>query len=407
VERLRGLSFQRVPRVRVVAPSQLVPIGRRLRAQAERRLADRPNTARRQRRLARAQLGLERLAGLLPPPVATEASGSRGSAEQIGGAYDYADHTILLVNRTMATRRQLHAVLAHELVHALEDQHFRLRLATARGPSEAQQARRALIEGTATFVAARYDHRFQQSNLPARFAISGQQSVFAAGGETPFAVKASTIFDYVSGPLFVADLYARAGGSWRLVNRALRDPPRLSRDILQPASWGARGAPFPIRLAGARPAGRRWRLVGGGLAGEEMLLALLASGAPMPYAEQAAAGWRDGRFALWRRADSGCPLGCATGTVGVLAVRLRSHGAVARLANTYFDYALLGLLGQRVGERTWRVGDGYTALGISRRSAAIAFAPSERRARALALTAALDAGALAKRRAGLAARSAR
>lgn len=379
----------------MVSARELAPIGRRLRAQAEHRLAAHPSLLQRQRLLASAQLGLERLAGLLPPPIATEASGSRAAAEQIGGAYDYSSGAILLVNRTIATRRQLHIVIAHELVHALEDQHFRLRLATARGPSEAQQARRALIEGTATFVASRYDHRYQENNVPVRLAISSQQSVFAAGGETPFAVKASTIFDYVAGPLFVARLYSRAGGSWRLVDHALREPPRLTRDILQPASWQHRAAPMPIRLVGARPPGRRWRLVGGGVAGEESLLSLLASGGPMQYAEAAAAGWRDGRFALWRRAGSGCALGCATDTAGVLAIRLRGHAAVSRVARAYFAYALLGLLGERVGDRTWRVGDGYTALGRTRRSAAIAFAPSRRRAHDLALTGALDAGPLA------------
>ena len=384
--------------MRIVSQRQLVPIGRRLRMQAAQLGAAHPARVRRERRLARAQLGLQRLAGLFPLPIATEASGSRASAEQIGGAYDYSSRTILLVNRTMTTRRQLHVVLAHELVHALEDQHFRLRLATARGPSEAQQARRALIEGTATFVAAEYDHRYQHSRLPVRLAISGQQSVLAAGGETPLAVKASTIFDYISGPLFVAHLYRRGGAGWGLVNRALRSPPGLSRYILHPASWQRR-APPPFRLAGARPAGRRWRLVGGGMAGEEMLLALLASGAPASYAEQAAAGWRDGRFAVWQRRASGCPLGCATDTTGVLAVRLRAHAAVSQLAEAYFDYALLGLLGARVGERTWRVGDGYVALGTGPRSAAIAFAPSVRRVRLLALTAALDAGPLAQREA--------
>src|SRR5207237_623430 len=147
--------------------------------------------------------------------------------------------------------------------------------------------------------------------------------------------------DYVAGPLFVADLYRRGGGSWRLVNRALRDPPRLSSYILQPRSWPRRSASSPIRLRGARPAGRRWRLLGGGEAGEQMLLGLLAAGAPAEVAQGAAAGWRNGRFALWRRSASDCPLGCPTDTTGILAVRLRDHAWVARIANAYFDYALL------------------------------------------------------------------
>jgi hypothetical protein len=399
VEHLRGLRFKRLPRVRVVSAGQLGPIGHRLRAQAAHRLTIHPSLARRERRLARAQLGLQRLAGLFPLPAATEASGGRASAEQIGGAYDYSRHAILLVNGAMATRRQLHVVLAHELVHALEDQHFDLRLTTVRGPSESQQARRALIEGTATFVAARYDHRYQRNNEPVRLAISSQQSVFTAGGETPYAVKASTIFDYVSGPLFAADLYRRAHGSWRLVDRALRDPPEFSHEILEPASWPGRRQPPTIHLFGARPAGRRWHLVGGGMAGQEMLLSLLGAGAPTRYAEQAAAGWEGGRFAVWRRPADGCAIGCQTDTSGVMAVRLRDHAAVARVARAYFAYALLGLVGERIGERTWRIGDGYVALGTSQRSAAIAFTPSKRRARLLALTAALDAGPLARRKA--------
>jgi hypothetical protein len=383
--------------VRVVSADELGPIARRLRAREARRLALHPSRARRQRRLARARLGLQRLAGLFPLPVATEASGGRASAEQIGGAYDFFDHTILLVNRAITSRRQLHIVLAHELVHALEDQHFDLRLATVRGPSESQQARRALIEGTATFVGARYDHRYQRNNLPVRLQISSQQSVFAGGGETPFAVKASTIFDYVSGPLFVADLYRRAGGGWRLVDRALRHPPQLSEDILEPATWPRPRPPPTIRLAGVRPAGHRWRLLGGGIAGEEMLLSLLESGAPGKYAEDAAAGWRGGRFAVWHRASNDCPIGCQQETAGVLAVRLSGHAPVARVARAYFAYALLGLLGTHVGERTWRVGDGYVALARTGRSAAIAFAPSKRRVRRMALAAALDAGPLLKR----------
>lgn len=368
----------------MVGPRRLVGIARRLRAVTAARLAAAPKRLARQRRLARAELGIQRLAGLLPEPQATEASGAAGSAEEIGAAYDYADDRILLVNRTSTTRGQLHLVLAHELTHALEAEHFRLRLATSRGPSEAEQVRRAMIEGTATFVAARYSSRYQGNRLPVLDQISGQRSVFAAGGQTPFAVKASTIFDYVSGPLFVARLYRRAGHSWRLVDRALRHPPRLTRYILHPRAWPPARPAARVRLDTVKPPGHAWRELGGGRAGEQTLLAILSVGAPPTLAADGAAGWRGGSFALWRRAGASCPIGCETADAGVVAVRLRGHADVGQLAEAFIDYALLGRLGIHVGERTWHVGEGYTALATGPSSAAIALAPTPPIARDLA-----------------------
>jgi hypothetical protein len=390
VERLRGLRFGRVPRVEIVGPARLARIGRRLRADAVARIAARPGRAGRERRLAHSELGIERLAGLLPEPQATEASGATASAEQIGAAYDYRSGRILLVNRAISSRRQLHLVIAHELTHALEDQHFDLRLATSRGPSEVAQARRALIEGTATYIAARYDRRYQGNRLRLDLEISGQRSVFAAGGQTPFAVKASTIFDYVSGPLFVARLYDRARG-WRLVNRALRSPPQLTRYILHPRSWPTSRPAAGVTLAGVRPQGPSWLRVGGGFAGEQLLLSILSEGAPTTVSQAAAAGWRGGRFAVWRAAGADCPLGCPTGDAGVVAVRLRGGADVGQLAEAFLDYALLGRLGERTGPRTWRLLEGYTTLAAGRRSAAIAFAPSASAAHRLARAAAAAA----------------
>jgi hypothetical protein len=395
VERLRGLRFRRVPRVEIVGPARLARTGQRLRADAAARLAAQPGRAGRERRLARSELGIERLAALLPEPQATEASGATASAEQIGAAYDYRSGRILLVNRAISSRRQLHLVIAHELTHALEDQHFDLRLATSRGPSEVAQARRALIEGTATYIAARYDRRYQGNRLRLELEISGQRSVFAAGGQTPFAVKASTIFDYVSGPLFVARLYDRAHG-WRLVNRALRSPPQLTRYILHPRSWPASRPAAGVTLAAVRPPGASWLRVGGGLAGEQLLLSILSEGAPTTVAQAAAAGWRGGRFAVWRAAGADCPLGCPTGDAGVVAVRLRGGADVGQLAQAFLDYALLGRLGERTGPRTWRLLQGYAALAAGRRSAAIAFAPSAGAAHGLARAAAAAAGSSAR-----------
>src|SRR5262249_41783846 len=118
VERLRGLRFGRVPKVEVVGPRRLARIGRRLRADAIAHLAARrAGRAGGGGRAPRGR-GTDRPAGPLPEPQATEASGATSSAEQIGAAYDYRSGRILLVNRAISSRRQLHLVVAHELTHA-------------------------------------------------------------------------------------------------------------------------------------------------------------------------------------------------------------------------------------------------------------------------------------------------
>lgn len=396
VEHLRGLRFHRIPRVRIDGPAQLFSLGRSLRRAESSALRGHPLRARRDRRLFLAQTGLGELAGLLPAGQATEASGSRSSAEQVGGAYDYLNGQIVLVNRVIQTRRELKLVLAHELTHALEDQNFDLRLAGSRGPAQPAQARRALIEGTATFVAARYDARYLGSREPVGQQISGQQSVFAAGGGTPFAVKADTIFDYVSGPLFVQGLYRRDDERWALVNRALRGPPRRTQQILHPPNWPHPPPARPVKPEVGGLLGAAWHRVGGGAAGEQDALTILSEGAPGLIAEGAATGWRGGGFSVWRRPGT-CRSPCGTPQLGVVAFDLHAASDVPQFADAFYDYALIGRLGQRIGPHTWRLESGYAALGLSRRRAAIAFGPTQRLTHAVAKRAAEPAGSLRAR----------
>ncbi len=390
VERLRGLRFRRVPKVVVVQPVQLTRISNDLRRGALARIAQRPGGIATYRSHVRAQDGFETLAGLLPAADATDASGASAS-EQIGGAYDYRRHRVLLIDRVAATHKDVERILAHELTHALEDEHFNLQLLTARGSSQRAQARRALIEGTATFVATRYDGLYLHNQLPVGLRLAGQRSVFAAGGSTPFAVKANTIFDYVDGPIFVQRLYRRAHG-WRLVNRALREPPPTTRGILHSSIFPrlVRGEPVGLRLESLlAPARTR---TGTGVAGEEDMLSLLTSGAPDQVATAAANGWRGGRFEIWRLAGGDCSDPCIGEDVAVMAIRLRAGADRAMLRDAFLDYSLLARLGDRAGTQTWHfLSGGYGALRVTGRSAAIAFAPTQELASSVAARAALEA----------------
>jgi hypothetical protein len=390
VEQVRGLHFMSPPRVRVMSAAELGALGRRLNRGVIRHMSEQPKRLERSRRLERTSTAFQRLAGLLPQESASDVA-AQGPAERIGGAYDYRQKRIILVQGAIQTRRELQLVLAHELTHALEDQHFRLRLWASIGPTQRAQARRALIEGTAMFVTARYSRRYLNDDVPVQERLAGQRSIYTAAASTPYAVKAATIFDYVEGALFVRGLHLHADG-WSTVNGALRRAPTRSQEVLHPRDWRRRPAPVPVRL-GLRPLlGAEWRLVGGGPAGEQDALAILGRGAPEAEAQPGAAGWAGGRFEVWRArgGESGCE-GCAGGAIGVVGFRWRGRLDTAEFAKGFFAYMLVGRLGERIGPRTWDLGDGFASLRSARRASAIAFAPSEERAASVAQSAAQHA----------------
>ncbi len=390
VERIRGLSFERMPRVVVMQPEQLQRLGARIKQHSLDALREEGHLAH-VRFVQNLQSQFDTVTGLLPSRDETDSS-ARGASEQIGGAYDFIHHRVVVVDRVAQSRHQLALVLAHELTHALEDQHFALHIATSRGEGQSAQVRRALTEGTATFVAAVYDGRYLRNRLPLSVRIGGQRSVFAAGGSTPFAVKANTIFDYVDGPLFVQHLYRRGGESWRQVNAAIRRPPHVTRDVLEPRVWpnGPPPQPVGLDLGPALPSGST--LVGSAPAGEQDIRTLFSAGAPDLTVATAAAGWQGGRFEVWRLPGGSCDGPCPSDDVAVAAFRLSARGDVPEFATAFLDYALLGRLGQQVNGHTWDFeGGGTGSIASWGRSVAIAYAPDSGLAQALARRAARGA----------------
>jgi hypothetical protein len=248
-----------------------------------------------------------------------------------------------------------------------------------------------VIEGTATFIQDRYRQRYLNDQVPLWQRLQGMRSVIAAA-PSAYAVNAQVIFDYVDGALFVRSLHRRAGG-WRLVNRALRHPPRSSDQILHPRSWPAPGAARPVRLGIAPVLRADWRPIGGGTAGEERALVILLASTIGSEATAGASGWDGGRFAVWRTRspDGDCGDECASGDVGVIGFRWRQHSDVQQFGLAAPGYLNLGLFAEPLHRRTWKVGEGYAALRTAAKASALAFAPTRSLSRALARRAAASA----------------
>jgi hypothetical protein len=390
VERLRGLRFKQRPPIVVMGERRLAAVGRSLALSERRRDRMHPSRTRATRRVERASVELDQLAGLLPPEFGFGPDTRTTGLDRIGGAFDYPRDRIIIVPTLVQTRLQLSYTLAHELTHALEYQHFDLDLGRLTAPSEAAEVHRAVIEGTATFVQDLYRHRYLKDNVPVARRIDAMRSVIGAE-QTPYAINAQAIFDYVEGGLFVHNLYRRADG-FKLINRALRNPPRQSDQILHPRTWPGSSKREPaVRLGIASLLRPDWQPVGGGTAGEERALAILLAGAFGTQATAGASGWNGGRFAVWRPRDedTGCEGGCVEGNVGVIAFRWRHHDDAEQFAVGVPAYMTLGLLAENLSPgRVWKVGDGYVGLGSAGAASALAFAPNEGLARALSRRAA-------------------
>jgi len=392
VEGLRGLDFRRVPRLAVMGEGRIAALGRRY-ARRERERANAPPwRLHHRRRLERASLKFDQLAGLLPPEFSLGPD-TKGGLDRIAGAFDYRRNRIVLLRSLIQSRVQLTYTLAHELAHALEGEQFHLRLDTLTQPDEAASVHRAVVEGTATFVQDRYRRRYLHDDVPLAQRLEGMRSVIAAG-PSAYAINAQAIFDYVDGALFVRRLYGRSGG-WRLVNRALRTPPRRSTEILHPRSWPGSDRAEPVRLGIAPMLRDGWQRVGGAAAGEEQALVILLAGTIGTQAVAGASGWDGGRFAVWRpRApDEDCSGGCTAGDVGAVAFRWRHQHDPQQFALAVPAYMTLGLLAEPVSDRMWELDDGYAALGTAPRASTLAFAPTPELASALSRRASTHASA--------------
>ncbi|MDX6600442.1 MAG: hypothetical protein QOE87_4329 [Gaiellales bacterium] len=200
------------------------------------------------------------------------------------------------------------AVVAHEVVHALQDAHFQL----TRGPlaprprdHDGELAAQALVEGDATDVQSRYVASLSPLDLVGELGRTLGALPGGASAKTAPFLERQLLFPYTAGLRFVRALRARGGQ--RLLDRAFRNPPRTTAAVLDPARYLA-GDPPPqaVRL----PAGS-YRFATS--FGAEDLVALTGEGSLGRF-------WLGGRMGVGRR---GLDMRLATRGAASVAAALR------------------------------------------------------------------------------------
>jgi hypothetical protein len=366
VERIRGLQFEEVPQPQVVDAEFMNELGARdaRRSGAARGLAVDEASA--------------RLLGLLPADEGLEAV-IESTGDLAAAAYDPRTDRLYMITGVGALDRTLvEFFLAHELTHALEDQHFGLPHSPDTSDDGAL-AELALIEGTATAVMIEY----ARLHLNPGELLAASLEIDAGRGDVPAFVVEQLELAYLRGAEFVQELNA-VGDGWTLVDDAFANrPPSSTEQVLHPETYLEVEAPVPTGVEAPALERRGWQRLGGGDLGEAATAQLLRVGAPPEIARQAAEGWGGDHYALWARDRS--DLACASACVRefVLAIRWRwdSPAEAQEFAQALPAYLLAGLDAQRIEADTFELPDGWADVQRRSRSVSLALAPTAHLAR--------------------------
>lgn len=242
-----------------------------------------------------------RALGLLDKGVSLDKEEKGLLSDAVAGFYDPKKKD-LVVRGADSSSPYVRVVLAHELTHADQDQHFGLdRPALDKRDDEASQAFTALIEGDAVRIQQTY-----LNSLSVKDRVkAGQEESAQAGSISPNVppVLLDTLsFPYTFGVEFVKAV-VKAGGQARL-DAAFVNPPNTSEQILHPQRFLAGEGPKPV----ADPAADG-KVIDHGVVGEfGLLLMFLDTKRPLSQAvaDRAAEGWGGDRYVAWDSGDKTC-----------------------------------------------------------------------------------------------------
>lgn len=241
VSKLRGLAILKPIKRGVMTKPQITD-----------RLMDRVRDEYKPEEIANEELMMKRF-GLLPPDADYLKLVLNLLTEQIAGFYDPAEKQLYIADWiTMGND----AIMAHEIDHALQDQHFQIGkwMMAEKKNADATVARQSLIEGDGLALMLEFS-----SPTPVPWGqdgfIDSVVAMMAMGmatlGDTPLALKEALIFPYLSGVKFIAEI--RKTHPWSMVDAVFKKPPLSSEHILHPSTYAAYERPIVIK-PGALPA---------------------------------------------------------------------------------------------------------------------------------------------------------
>ena len=280
------------------------------------------------------QKALEKF-GLIPKGFQLESFLVELLTEQIAGLYDPKAQEFFIADWISPAEQRL--VMAHELTHALHDQHFHLDpwLDAAKPNDDAQLARDAVVEGSA--LAAMVDYLFRGQPKGIRDLGEIDPTLLLGGDEkSPQLAKAppflrdELLFPYLAGTAFTQRVLRGTTG-WADFRKVFQNPPVSTQQILHPDMYLEGVVTQKVTLPDLSPllpAG--WKKLDENLLGEFGLRGLLKQFLGEDRAARLSPAWAGDRYAIFEHQRT-------KQVLLVFRLRLASAADAARFLGNYSE----------------------------------------------------------------------
>jgi hypothetical protein len=225
--------------------------------------------------------------------------------EQIAGLYDPKAHEFYVADWIPAADQKM--VMAHELTHALQDQHFQIEdwAKAARPNDDAELARESVLEGSA--MAAMVDYLLQGTgrslqdlpDIDPSMLIGDMESTPMLKKAPPF-LKDALIFPYLDGLNFSAAVLRPDG--WNALSGIFAKPPVSTQQILHPALYKSDKIPPKVMVPSMdKDVGADWTKLEDNIMGEfgwkEVLKQFLGEEKATPLSSS----WNGDRYVVYEQ----------------------------------------------------------------------------------------------------------
>jgi len=253
------------------------------------------------------EMSLKKL-GLVPANFNLAKSTVDLMTEQAAAFYDYRKKKLFVLQSPESgpvTQAEEETVIAHELAHALADQHFNLNKYLHRGKTDdSSLARMAVMEGQATWLMYEMAGERTGQSLSRNPELVDMMSrgsdtrsdMYPVLASTPLYMRASLLFPYMQGLRFQNFVYSKMGQV--SFTEVFRNPPANSQQILHPEKYLNAVHSADVTLP-SLVSETRYKAVNQGTIGEFDHSILLEQYQNKQQAESIAPHWRGGGFRLY------------------------------------------------------------------------------------------------------------
>jgi hypothetical protein len=254
---------------------------------------------------------LEKL-GLLPKNFPMESFLLDLLTEQIAGLYDPKAGEFYIADWIAPEDQR--EVMAHELTHALQDQHYHIDpwRDAAKPNDDAEGARDAVLEGSAVASMLDYGLRQQGSSLAAVGSMMSFSTLLGKMDDSspllskaPKFIQDALLFPYAAGADFSQAILLKRGG-WPGFHNVFENPPVSTQQIMHPEMYLNGVLPENVAVPDLTDElGEDWKKLDSNILGEFGLNEILKHFLGDVRANQLSPLWAGDRYAIYERKTSG------------------------------------------------------------------------------------------------------